>query len=274
MTDDWDNSAWLSPWQLVQLIVALDPAFGPEVARLAPEHQVRDVGCNVLFLSLHRSGARAVAPPSDKLLWGSRAVGAFRAAMEKISDWCKAGRIAAKRRSKTGDLVLVDSAEFRANKINFEKGTIGRSPAETEQLFLNRDDTINLLAPSTPAPTKDRESAGNGAEIAESPPCTAAVAALTQKAPKTATKRGGSTRGIDWAMVDEEVSRLVDENGDFVPADPNWDCQARLEKAIRDFIKETFKNSQAVKDEGPAESTLRSHVTQSLTDWRADKGRS
>jgi hypothetical protein len=162
LTDDWDNSAWLSPWQLVQLIVALDPAFGPEIARLAPERQVRDVGYNSLFLSLQRSGARAVT--YDKLLWGNRAVGAFYGAMEKIDGWCKAGRITAKRRSKTGDLVLVDPAEFTANKINFEKGTIGRSPAEPEQLFLNRDDTINLCGRrrrrlrrrTVPQPTMER----------------------------------------------------------------------------------------------------------------------
>jgi hypothetical protein len=87
----------------------------------------------VLFRSLHHNPKH-----------GDRAAGAFRGAMEKINDGCETGRIAGKRRSKTGDLVLVDLAEFTANKIYFEKGMLGRSPAEPEQLFLNREDAINL----------------------------------------------------------------------------------------------------------------------------------
>jgi hypothetical protein len=196
MTGDWDNSAWLSPWRQVQLIVALDPAFVPDVARLAPERQVGEAGVNALFLSLHHNPElEQFTYPIDNLLHGNRAVGAFRGAMEKITDWCTEGRIACKRKSKTGDLVLVDPAEFAANKINFEKGMIGRSPAEPEQLFLNRDDTVNLCAPSA-APPKDGACAadagtatqgaprGEAAERSPSPLLTKLVSALQTISPE------------------------------------------------------------------------------------------
>jgi hypothetical protein len=80
--------------------------------------------------------------------------------MEQIEEWCRAGLIAARRKSKTGDLVPVDAADFAANRINFAKGMIGRAPVEPELLFLSRSDITQLCTPTvSDAPTTDESDA-------------------------------------------------------------------------------------------------------------------
>jgi len=64
-------------------------------------------------------------------------------------------------------------------------------------------------------------------------------------------------------MVDAEVSRLMNYHGAFDPADPKWNCQARLEKEIRKFISKTFGLEKV-----PAPSTIREHVSAALAKWR------
>jgi hypothetical protein len=62
------------------------------------------------------------------------------------------------------------------------------------------------------------------------------------------------TRGrkpiLDWEQVDNEVYRLMEDNGEFMSCDPQWKCQAQLEKAITDFVSEKF-------DVTPVESVIR-----------------
>jgi hypothetical protein len=54
-------------------------------------------------------------------------------------------------------------------------------------------------------------------------------------------------------MVEGKVSDLMKHHGPFDPSDQEWDAQARLEEAVKDYVKETFKRE-------PADSTIRFHV--------------
>jgi hypothetical protein len=83
---------------------------------------------------------------------------------------------------------------------------------------------------------------------------------------KQGVRRHGRRPAIDWAMVDDEVCRLMIHHGDFSDDDPNWNCQAKLETEITNFIERTFGEG-AVK----SESTIRSHVVQALAKYIASK---
>jgi hypothetical protein len=54
-------------------------------------------------------------------------------------------------------------------------------------------------------------------------------------------------------MVEGEVSELMKHHGPFDPSDREWDAQARLEEAIKDYVEKTFGRR-------PADSTIRHHV--------------
>jgi hypothetical protein len=52
---------------------------------------------------------------------------------------------------------------------------------------------------------------------------------------------GGRPPVVNWEMVDEEVFRLMNDNGEFSVDDPEWNAQARLEEAIGDFCENKFE---------------------------------
>jgi hypothetical protein len=131
MTDDWDRSAWLTPWQAVQLVVSHDSRYGSKVAKKIPEVKVKRTTYLGAFLDLHRT---------HPVL--NRAVGLFRRAIEKVDEWSRSGRIEAKSISEDGQVRLVGTVEFSAHSINFNRGTF-----KGEQLRLKRDDLIQLCAP-------------------------------------------------------------------------------------------------------------------------------
>jgi hypothetical protein len=81
---------------------------------------------------------------------------------------------------------------------------------------------------------------------------------------KVATRKRGRKPMLDWKDVEHEVERLMNDNGEFMPCYPQWNCLAQLEKAIADFISEKF-------DTIPAESTIREHISPALEKWREDK---
>jgi hypothetical protein len=62
-------------------------------------------------------------------------------------------------------------------------------------------------------------------------------------------------------MIDQRVFNLMEHHGEFTAGDLDWNAQARLETAIKDFIGETFKFI-------PADSTIRAHVVNALKSWR------
>jgi hypothetical protein len=131
MTDDWNNSAWLTPWQAVLLVVSHDSRYGAKVAKRIPEAKVKRTTFLGAFLELHRT---------HPVL--NRAVGLFRRAMKKVNEWSQSGHIEAKSISADGQVRLVDTVEFSAHSINFDRGTF-----KGEQLRLRRDDLVRLCAP-------------------------------------------------------------------------------------------------------------------------------
>jgi hypothetical protein len=85
--------------------------------------------------------------------------------------------------------------------------------------------------------------------------------ASVEESPAAARNPGGAPPVADWGMVDQEVFRLMDENGEFIDGDPEWNAQARLEKAISDYCETTFHVH-------PSGNTVRTHVRKALKLWR------
>jgi hypothetical protein len=85
--------------------------------------------------------------------------------------------------------------------------------------------------------------------------------------PATANK-GGRRRGrppaVDWSVVETEVLRLMDENGNFGADSPEWNARARLEEAIESFCESKFMAR-------PARSTIQEHIEPWLIQWEAKR---
>jgi hypothetical protein len=74
---------------------------------------------------------------------------------------------------------------------------------------------------------------------------------------KPATKAGRKP-SYDWSAVECALIELMDEHGDFVPEDHDWNGQARLEEALQDRF-------------GMAEATVRERIPEMLLRWRKAK---
>jgi hypothetical protein len=74
-------------------------------------------------------------------------------------------------------------------------------------------------------------------------------------------KAGGRPPVVDWTMVDEEVFRLMDDNDEFSPDDPDWNAQARLEEEIADYCESIFGKR-------PGETTIKDNIRDPLKRWR------
>jgi hypothetical protein len=75
---------------------------------------------------------------------------------------------------------------------------------------------------------------------------------------------GGRPPRYDHAMIEAEVSRLMDYYGEFVVADKQWNCPARLEEKLMSFCKKSFGKE-------PARSTLQAPISSGLHKWRERK---
>jgi hypothetical protein len=69
---------------------------------------------------------------------------------------------------------------------------------------------------------------------------------------------------VDWSVVEKQIHHLMDHHGEFVPGDPEWNAQARLEEEVANFIKEEFRVERAT-------STIRKRVATALERWRAKR---
>jgi hypothetical protein len=74
----------------------------------------------------------------------------------------------------------------------------------------------------------------------------------------------GPKPDFKWEAIETKCYELMDDNGDFMPDDPDWDCQARLETALRKFCEDTWQRQ-------PAPSTLRDRLPGWLSAWRKRK---
>jgi hypothetical protein len=61
---------------------------------------------------------------------------------------------------------------------------------------------------------------------------------------------------FNWELIETECHRLMDHHGYFDVSDPEWDCQARLEEALKRFCQDNWQRE-------PAGSTWR----QRLPEW-------
>jgi hypothetical protein len=84
---------------------------------------------------------------------------------------------------------------------------------------------------------------------------------ISAESPPAASGPRGRSHTVDWEMVDKEVFRLMDHNGEFIRGDLEWNAQARLEEAILGFCEKQFSKS-------PGENTIRTHVRKALKRWR------
>jgi hypothetical protein len=58
----------------------------------------------------------------------------------------------------------------------------------------------------------------------------------------------------------------MDYHGDFVPADPTWNAQARLEEALKTYCQAQWGHE-------PSDATLRQKLPGWLAEWRSRKRR-
>jgi hypothetical protein len=75
---------------------------------------------------------------------------------------------------------------------------------------------------------------------------------------------GGRPPVVNWEMVEGEVFRLMEHNGEFSDDDPDWNAQARLEEAIADFCETTFSVR-------PGETTIRERIREPLERWKQSR---
>jgi hypothetical protein len=75
---------------------------------------------------------------------------------------------------------------------------------------------------------------------------------------------GGRRPVANWEMVEEEVFRLMNDNGEFSVDDPEWNAQARLEEAIGDFCENKFEKR-------PSETAIRDNIREPLERWRQSR---
>jgi hypothetical protein len=72
-------------------------------------------------------------------------------------------------------------------------------------------------------------------------------------------RRGAKPR-YDWSAAQSKARELMEYNGPFSPDDPDWDCQAQLEKEMTKYFEELLGP-----DAVPSESTIRSRVSEWLS---------
>ena len=78
----------------------------------------------------------------------------------------------------------------------------------------------------------------------------------------TATTPRGRKPKFDWSAAKSEAKKLMDYHGPFSPDDPAWNCQARLEEAIKKHFEKRLGP-----DAVPSESMIRQKASQ----WLAEK---
>jgi len=75
------------------------------------------------------------------------------------------------------------------------------------------------------------------------------------------TAKPGRKPEFNWELIETECHRLMDHHGYFDVSDPEWDCQARLEEALKRFCQDNWQRE-------PAGSTLRQRLPEWISAWR------
>jgi hypothetical protein len=119
----------------------------------------------------------------------------------------------------------------------------------------------DMVAPSTVDAAPVLVQLSSAPETEQAPPrAEQAPVIKSRKRPK----RGGRPPAVNWEMVEQEVFRLMEENGEFSVDDPDWNAQARLEEGIGDFCQNKFCKR-------PSEATIRGRIRKPLERWRKQR---
>jgi hypothetical protein len=100
--------------------------------------------------------------------------------------------------------------------------------------------------------------------MAVSPPALSKESTPSEELSNKPRQKPGPKPDFDWEKIEAKFYDLMDENGDFTPDDPDWDCQARVEEALMKFCQDTWKRE-------PGPSTLRERLPAWLSTWRERK---
>jgi hypothetical protein len=76
----------------------------------------------------------------------------------------------------------------------------------------------------------------------------------------SATRRGRKPK-LNKQTITDKVFELMNHHGEFVPEDEKWNCQARLEGAVAEYLSQ--------QEISLATSTIRLQVSSALKEWRA-----
>src|SRR5262249_50454721 len=77
-------------------------------------------------------------------------------------------------------------------------------------------------------------------------------------------RRRGRRPKIEWGWVRDFVHEKLEHHGLPQSGDPEWSCQADVERAVTEFIEERFNISMAV-------STIRAGTVKFIAEWKAGK---
>ena len=78
--------------------------------------------------------------------------------------------------------------------------------------------------------------------------------------------RRGRTPKVEWGVVRDFVHAQLEHHGLPQSGDPEWSCQADVERAVAKFIEERFGIPIS-------ESTVRKRTAKFIAEWEAGKGR-
>jgi hypothetical protein len=118
MTDSGWDSAWLTPWEAVQLVVCLHSGGGSRMARLVPEQWIREDGTAVVFRTLHHRSFPLVcrrSKPREGLI-PMRTGRMFRDALGKVRACVRAGHVLCK--------ISIEGRADRRHKRNFKRNRL------------------------------------------------------------------------------------------------------------------------------------------------------
>jgi len=180
-------------------------------------------------------------------------------AWRKLCGFAEKGRGGARMVTKSGFVMTVYRAQFIGFKDRYWKfASVLRYPPNDKGVpeEIERFPSYDLLDESL-NPHRNASLVFLESELEVALAGRATRAGERASRPPAPDQRRGRPPAIDYAMFDAEVARLMDHHGDFSPDDIAWNCQARLESTMTDFVETTFRKSLTA-------STVRKHVSRAI----------
>jgi hypothetical protein len=189
----------------------------------------------------------------------------------RIAKACEAGRTPTACRARDGKtehgLGPIESGpDWHAdNWPDYFRWGVEFGPGSARWIFVRQQQFNELLAGLPPAesPAPIAEAGPEESPPPTTPPARPAIAdpAPDASEPVAAGNTGGRKPIVTLDKVAAEVSRLMEEKGEFCADDPEWDVQARLEEKIGYFCEK-------LTGKRPSETTLKGYIKGPLQQWR------